>query len=79
VWQDSGVASDVPVQSVWIAVNADGVAPNTTLAEKSLSGGSSGHFTLSAASGAWPAGTYRLDLYLGDTLAKSLPYTITKR
>jgi uncharacterized RDD family membrane protein YckC len=78
-WQDAGVASDVAVKAVWTVVNADGVAPNTELGEKELSGSDSGSFTLSAPStGMWPAGQYRVDLYLGGTLAKSLPFTVTK-
>jgi uncharacterized RDD family membrane protein YckC len=79
VWRDAGVSNDVAIRSVWVATTVDGVAPNTTIAEKSISGTDSGTFTLSGPStGVWPAGSYRLDLYIGDALVKSLPYTITK-
>jgi len=79
VWQVEGVASDVPIRSVWIAEDVGSAAPaNSKIAEKSLAGSDTGYFTLTASSNSWPAGKYRVDIYIGETLAKSLPYTITK-
>ena len=80
VWRTQGVAtSDAPIRSVWIAEDVGNAAPpNTKIAEKSLAGADVGEFTLSAPSGGWPAGKYRLDIYIGDALAKSLPYTVTQ-
>jgi uncharacterized RDD family membrane protein YckC len=78
VWQADGIDADVPIRSVWVAVNVDGTAPETVLGDRSLTGFNSGTFTLSPPSGGFAPGSYRLDLYLGGTLIKSLPFSITK-
>jgi uncharacterized RDD family membrane protein YckC len=79
VWRVEGVPSDVPIRSVWIAEDVGSAAPaNTKIAEKSFAGADAGEFTLTPTSDGLPAGKYRLDIYIGDTLAKSLPFTITK-
>jgi uncharacterized RDD family membrane protein YckC len=80
VWQTQGVpTSEAPIRSVWIAEDVGNAAPpNTKIAEKSLAGADVGDFTLSAPSGGWPAGKYRLEIYIGDALVKSLPYTVTQ-
>ncbi len=79
VWQVEGVASGVPIRSVWIAEDVGSAAPqNTKIAEKSLAGSSVGEFSLTSSSAEWPAGKYRVDIYIGETLARSLPYTVTK-
>ena len=80
VWQVQGVPSDVPIRGVWIAEDVGSAAPpNSKIAEKSLTGASTGDFTLTRSSNEWPVGKYRIDIYIGDVLAKSLPYTITKQ
>jgi uncharacterized RDD family membrane protein YckC len=83
VFQVEGVAAGTPVRSVWIADDVGNAAPpNTKLAEKSIAapdgGEFSGDFNLSGPSSGWPVGKYHLDIYIGDTLAKSLSYTIAQ-
>ena len=68
------------VKSVWTAVDVGEVAPaNTKVAETEIVLNSDGnaHFTLSIpTSGAWPAGKYKVDIYLNDKLDRTLEYTI---
>ena len=83
VFQVTGAAAGTPIRSVWIADDVGSAAPpNTKLAEKSIAapdgGEFSGDFNLSAPSSGWPVGKYHLDIYIGDTLAKSISYTITQ-
>jgi uncharacterized RDD family membrane protein YckC len=78
VWEAAGIGTDVPIRSVWVAVNVDGVAAETVLGDRALTGYNVGTFTLSPPSGGFVPGSYRLDLYLGGTLAKSLPFSISK-
>jgi uncharacterized RDD family membrane protein YckC len=79
VWRAEGVASDVPIRAVWIAEDVGSAAPpNTKLVERSITGADSGEFSLTPSSNGLPAGKYHVDIYIGDTLAKSLPFTITK-
>jgi uncharacterized RDD family membrane protein YckC len=77
-WQVEGSTPYVPIRSVWIAEDVGSAAPpNTKLAEKAFTGSNVGEFSLTAPTAGWPVGKYRLEIYIGDTLAKSLPYTIT--
>jgi hypothetical protein len=68
------------VKSVWTAVDVGDVAPaNTKIAETEVVLNSDGnaHFTLSTPStGTWPAGKYKVDVYLNDKLDRTLEYTI---
>jgi uncharacterized RDD family membrane protein YckC len=79
VWQVAGVATTVPVRSVWIADDVGSAAPpNTKIDENSIAGSDTGWFTLSAPPGGWPPGKYHLDIYIGESLAKSLAFTVTQ-
>jgi uncharacterized RDD family membrane protein YckC len=81
VFHVSGLTPDSAIKAVFVEQNVEGIAPNTSLAEKTVSGGSgdsSGTFNLTPPSGGFLPGQYRLDLYFGDSLAKSLPFTIAK-
>ena len=72
--------SDTKVKSVWPAVEVGAAAPaNTKIDEATVPLDASGtaHFTLSLPnSGAWPAGKYKVDVYLDDKLDRTLEYTI---
>jgi uncharacterized RDD family membrane protein YckC len=79
VWRSEGVALDVPIRAVWIADDVGSAAPqNTKLVERSITGADSGEFSLTPSSNGLPAGKYHVDIYIGDALAKSLPFTVTK-
>jgi len=70
------------VKSVWTAIDVGSVAPaNTKIAETEIVLNSDGnaHFTLSIPNtGVWPAGKYKVDVYLNDKLDRTLEYTIAQ-
>ena len=74
--------SDTKVKTVWTAVDVGDAAPaNTQIDEAEVTLDASGktHFTLSVPdSGAWPAGKYKVEIYLNDKLDRTLEYTITQ-
>lgn len=69
---------DTIVRAVWFAVNAEGVAANTQLDDvSSTSGAARLTFNLAnAVNMLWPAGQYRVDLYLNDELKSSLEFQV---
>ena len=74
--------SDTKVKTVWTAVDVGDAAPaNTQIDEAEVTMDASGrtHFTLSVPnSGVWPAGKYKVEIYLNDKLDRTLEYTITQ-
>ncbi len=69
-------SDDTKLKAVWTAVNVEGAEPNTLINETETTSGSAVlHFTLSN-SNPWPAGTYKVDIYLEDKLAKTLEFTV---
>jgi hypothetical protein len=82
VFTVQGIAAGTTIRGDWIAEDVGSAAPpNTKIGEKTLespeNGTVSGDFVLNAPSGGLAAGKYRLEVYLGDTLAKTMPFTIT--
>ena len=73
--------SDTKVKTVWTAVDVGDAAPaNTKIDEAELTMDASGnaHFTLSLPnSGVWPAGKYKVEIYLNGKLNRTLEYTTT--
>ena len=73
---------DTKVKTVWTAVDVGDAAPaNTKIDEVELTmdDSANAHFTLSSPStGVWPAGKYKVDIYLNDKLDRTLEYTITQ-
>jgi hypothetical protein len=53
--------------------------PHLKLMEKSLTGYSEGSFSVTRPDNEWPAGQYHLEIYIGDTLAKQIPFSIKQR
>ena len=74
--------SDTKVKTVWTAVDVGDAAPaNTKIdeAEVTLDASGTAHFTLSLpASGAWPVGKYKVEVYLNDKLDRTLEYTVAQ-
>ena len=72
--------SDTKVKTVWTAVDVGDVAPpNTRIdeAEVTMDGSGNAHFTLSTPNtGLWPAGKYKVEIYLNDKLDRTLEYAI---
>lgn len=68
------------VRAAWIADDVGDAAPKKTKIDESTEaageGGSLGAFTLSKPDKGWPVGKYRIDIYVGDDLAKSVKFTI---
>jgi uncharacterized RDD family membrane protein YckC len=80
VWTVKGVDPSVPITVVWIVDDSGGAAPpNYKIMEKSLSGAPEGSFALTSPSNGWPAGKYHVEIYIGDKLAKQVPFSIKQR
>ena len=63
------------VKAVWYTVDDAGAA--TKIAEKEIVGsGTPISFNASNNAGPWPVGKYRVELYLNDTLNKTLDFTV---
>ena len=69
---------DTVVRAVWFAVNAEGEAANTQLDDvSSTSGAARLTFNLTnAVNMLWPAGQYRVDLYLNGEFKSSLEFQV---
>lgn len=80
VWNTAGADPSVPIKSVWIAEDiGDGAPPNYRLAENSASGINEGRFYITSPANGWPIGKYRLEIYIGENLAKQIPFTVKQR
>jgi hypothetical protein len=67
---------DTTVKASWTAVQAEGVTPDTFIDETELTSGSADlHFQLSN-NNLWPAGTYKVDLYLNGELDRTLTFEV---
>jgi hypothetical protein len=67
---------DTALKAVWTAVEAQDTDPNFVINETELVTGSGlVHFTLSN-DNLWPTGKYKVDLFLGDQLAKTLEFEV---
>ena len=67
---------DTKVKVAWIAVDAEGVDPNYVVNESNYTAGSETvHFDLSN-DNLWPTGSYKADIYLNDTLDRSLTFAV---
>ncbi len=78
-WTTDGVDGETVVKSVWIAEDVGKVAPpNYKIDEASLkiTDDQHGSFHISKPNNGWPVGKYRVEIYLGDKLAKTVPFTI---
>jgi hypothetical protein len=74
--------SDTVLKTVWTAIDVGDAAPaNTEIdqTEITMDGSGNVHFTLSQpSSGVWPAGRYKVDIYLNGKLDRTLEYQITQ-
>lgn len=68
---------DTRLKAVWIAVNVEGVAANSEIQTYETTSGSGKFWVrLSRDAGPWPAGKYKVDLYLNDELNQSLEFEV---
>jgi hypothetical protein len=61
---------------MWYAVDAEGVDPNYFIAEAEYTGGGELTFDLTNNDLLWPVGKYKVEIYLGDTLEKTLEFSV---
>ncbi len=68
---------DTVLKAVWIAVDVEGVEPNYLISEYEITTGNDNEFTFNLENDqSWPSGTYKVDLYLNDTLEKTLEFSV---
>jgi hypothetical protein len=75
--------ADVPpnttLRAVWTAENVAGQTPETRVDQTELRAGglqSAGTFSLKRDAGEWPPGVYRVDLYIGDRLDRTVRFAV---
>jgi len=67
---------DTSLKAVWYAVDAENTAANTMIDEVTTTS-SDGPIPFSLVNdGIWPLGTYKVDLFLNDKLAKTLEFSV---
>jgi hypothetical protein len=78
-WKAEGVKVGDPARGVWIAEDVGAAAPpNYKIDEASLNlpFANAGSFSVSKPTAGWPVGKYRLEIYLGKSLSKTVPFVI---
>jgi hypothetical protein len=80
VWNTAGADPSVSIKTIWIAEDiGDAAPPNYRIAEKDIAGATEGRAYMTIPTNGWPVGKYRLEIYIGDNLAKQLPFTVKQR
>jgi hypothetical protein len=70
-------ADQTQLKAAWTAVNIEGYTPNTAIDSAELSTGNGPFvFSLKKTKPAWPAGTYKVDLYINQALAQTVEFTV---
>jgi len=75
----SNAPSDTVLKAVWVTVDVgDAAAPNTTIdeTEVTVDGSRNVDFTLAPSSGGWPPGSYKVDIYLNNSLDRTLTFGV---
>jgi hypothetical protein len=68
---------DTTLKAVWIAVDVDGVEPNYVIDEASIITNGQNRFTFDLQiDSLWPSGTYKVDIYLNDSLDRTLEFSV---
>ncbi len=68
--------SDTKIKAAWTAVKVEGEAENTAIDQSELTmGDGTATFNLKN-NGAWPVGSYKVDLYLNDKLTKTVEFSV---
>jgi hypothetical protein len=74
VVEQASAPDDTKVKAVWYSVDASGKA--TQFVEKELVTGKSPVTFSATNNGPWPAGNYKVELYLNDKLNKTVEFTV---
>ena len=75
----SGLSSGSVVEAKWFAVNADGMDPSLPISTSDYvfkPGIDYVHFQLNTTGNDWPAGSYRVELYLNGTKVGEQAFTV---
>ena len=83
-WKTQGLKAGTNVRGVWIAEDVGNAAkPNFKIDEATFTPpmgvASAGSFALNKPNKGFPVGKYRLEIYLGSTLAKTVPFTVKQK
>ena len=80
-FRSNGTHKGDKLRGVWIADDVGDAAPKgTKIDEATLDADSDdfhGGYTLTKPTAGWPVGSYHIDIYLNDTLATSVKFSIT--
>jgi hypothetical protein len=72
----NNAASDTQLKAIWVAVNAEGLAPNSVIHETNfISNKQLVRFYL-ANDAPWALGSYKVDIYLNGIVDKSLAFEV---
>ena len=83
-WKTQGLKAGTSVRGVWIAEDVGKAAPRNFKIDEAtftpqIGTASAGSFALNKPAKGFPAGKYRLEIYLGSTLAKTVPFTVNPK
>jgi hypothetical protein len=67
---------DTKLKAVWTAVEAESVEPNYVINETEFVSGSGQVLFNLSNTNPWPAGKYKVDIYLNDKVAKTLEFEV---
>jgi len=68
---------DTVVKGVWTLVSAEGYESNSEIDSAQITGSDDTYyFSLDRSMDAWPVGTYKIDLYLNDSLVQTLQFEV---
>lgn len=76
----SGAKPDDRLKAAWIAVDVGDAAPRNTMIDEATvvlaNGDESGAFRLQRGANPWPSGTYKVEVFVNDRRAQTVPFTV---
>ena len=82
VWRAEGLNLGAKMRGVWIAEDVGKVAPPNYKIDEAAARtlkANEGYFSLSKPNNGFPVGKYRLEIYMGASLLKTVPFTVKAR
>jgi hypothetical protein len=68
---------DTKLKAVWTAVEVEGEQPDLLIDQSEITAGDQNVFTFNLTNnGLWPAGKYKVDIYLNDKLDQTLEFQV---
>jgi hypothetical protein len=75
--ETANAPEDTKLKAVWTAVEVEGEQPDLLIDQAELTAGNQNVFTFNLTNnGLWPAGKYKVDIYLNDKLDQTLDFTV---